>query len=139
MRKVLTFACVVAFAPSAMFAAVPAPVPVKVGGTIELDACGTVGRVFRLRADGDNFLSVRAAPAKGARELGRLKAGHLVWICEDRPGWAGIVYDPNPANQQPGSVPLKCGVSTPIAKRSAYRGPCRSGWVASAFVEAIAG
>ena len=114
-----TFATMIAFG-ALVATAVPAKpvtsIPVKVGGTTELDACGSVGRVYRLKAKGA-FLSVRAAPAKGARETGRLKAGHLVWMCDDRSGWVGIVYDANPARQQPGSVPPECGVASPVAQR----------------------
>jgi hypothetical protein len=38
-----------------------------------------------------------------------------------------------------GTLSPACGVSRPVASRRGYEGPCRSGWVSSAFVKQIAG
>lgn len=141
MRVMTMILCtaLAAGAPATAAFKTPAAMPVMIGGEAELDACGTVGRVYRLKRDGDNFLSVRSAPSVAAPARARLRNGHLVWICDERPGWMGIVYDPDPAKQRAGSVPLDCGVANPVARRAVYRGPCRSGWVSAAFVEVIAG
>ena len=108
--------------------------PVMVGAGPEFDACGGVGRVKRLNPRGDNFLSVRAAPSTKAREIGRLRGGDLVYMCDAAGGgrWAGIVHEG-------GKVDTGCGVTSPVVPARAYRGPCRSGWVASEFVQVIAG
>ncbi|WP_336959345.1 hypothetical protein [Sphingobium aquiterrae] len=34
---------------------------------------------------------------------------------------------------------IDCGVSSPVESRRPYRGPCRSGWVSSAYVALVAG
>jgi hypothetical protein len=47
--------------------------------------------------------------------------------------WFGIVHD------ESGALAPRCGVSDPVAATRAYDGPCRSGWVSSAFVKLIAG
>jgi hypothetical protein len=115
-------------------AAAQADVAVRVGGDPSLDACGTVGAVIGLDPRGDNFLSVRSGPGgKGFREIARLNSGQQVAICDEKGAWLGIVY---PAR---GAALSGCGVASPRAKSSAYRGPCRSGWVHRRFVEIIAG
>ena len=97
-------------------------------------APGTV-RARRWRGDGDVRLSVLAGPNSAAVEIDRLRNGTPVILCDSsRDGkWSGIVY---PAA---GQTIADCGTSTPVAKPSPYRGPCRSGWVASTFVVATAG
>ncbi len=114
-------------------AALPAARPVMVGGEAEFDACGGVHKVVGLKAKGDNFLSVRAAPSVRGRERDRLKMGRMVWSCDstEEGEWIGVVYERIPGQE--------CGVGTPIAKRRAYAGPCASGWVSGRFLELVAG
>lgn len=128
-------ALVLALAAATMGAApVPADKPVMVGGTVDLDACPSNAQVTGLKPRGDNFLSVRNRPATGARERDRLGPGRMVWACDETHDgeWTGIVYSP------PGQD-IDCGVGSPIRRHSAYRGPCRSGWVASRFLTIVAG
>ena len=107
--------------------------PVMVGGMDDLDACLTVSKVSGLNPRGDNFLSLRSRPSSKARELMRLRPGQQVWVCDEAPGgWTGVLVAPEDGS-------LDCGVGTPIARRRAYAGPCQSGWVASRFLEVIAG
>lgn len=107
--------------------------PVMVGGMDDLDACLTVSKVTGLNPRGDNFLSLRSQPSSKARELMRLRPEQQVWVCEEvAGGWTGVLV-------APGDGSLDCGVGTPIARRQAYSGPCRSGWVAGKFLEVIAG
>lgn len=107
--------------------------PIMVGGMDDLDACLTVSKVTGLNPRGDNFLSLRSQPSSKARELMRLRAEQQVWVCEETPGgWTGVLIGPADGS-------LDCGVGTPIAKRRAYAGPCQSGWVASRFLEVVAG
>ncbi|MFM5929360.1 MAG: hypothetical protein ACKOPQ_00445 [Novosphingobium sp.] len=114
-------------------AAAPKPRPVLVGGDAEYDACGGVHKVVGLKAKGDNFLSVRAAPSTSGKELDRLRLGRMVWSCDsiNEGEWIGVVYERTPGQD--------CGVGTPIAKRRAYKGPCASGWVSGRFLELVAG
>ena len=110
----------------------PGARPVRYGlNGPELDGCTPYSEIRGLNPRGDNFVSVRAAPTTRARELDRLGPGRRVWICEEAPGWAGIVYGPR------GSV--ACNVESPVPRVRPYRGPCRSGWVASRYVTPIAG
>jgi hypothetical protein len=114
-------------------AAYPLARPVMVGGEAEFDACGGVHKVTGLKAKGDNFLSVRAAPSVKGKELGRLKMGQLVWSCDtaQEGEWIGVVYERVPGQD--------CGVGTAIERRRAYAGPCASGWVSGRFLELVAG
>ena len=108
--------------------------PVMIGGVPDLDACLSNGQVTGLDPRGDNFLSVRSKPSTKARELDRLRAGMVVWACDESGSgdWTGIIYSP------PGRT-VECGVGTPAPRHQAYRGPCRSGWVSSRYLTIIAG
>ncbi len=108
--------------------------PVRVGfDGPEFDACGSYGEITGLNPDGDNFLSVRAAPSSDAEELDRLTTGTGVSLCEEADGWIGIVYEAS------GASGTSCGTGSPVSEVRAYDGPCRSGWVSQRFVELIAG
>lgn len=100
----------------------------------DLDACGGIGRVSGLNPEGDNFLSVRAAPALRAKETDRLHTATLVWLCDVDGDWQGIVYASG-AFQELGD----CRVSSPVAEPHAYDGPCKSGWVAAKYLSLVAG
>jgi hypothetical protein len=77
--------------------------------------------------------AVRAAPYQAAQETGRLPAGAAFFICSRSldQKWFGIVYD------EGGTLADRCGVSAPVPARRDYMGPCRSGWVSSAFVKLV--
>jgi hypothetical protein len=119
---------------TAALAADPArPVTIGHAGP-DLDACLSTGEVTGLNPAGDNFLAVRAAPRTNAPMLARLGPRHPVWICDEAAGgWTGIVYQPDPRAE------LDCGVGSPVASVRPYRGPCRSGWVASRYIMNVAG
>lgn len=102
--------------------------PVYYGGAEDYDACPVVGEVRGLNPRGDNFLAVRAGPGARHRMLDKLHTRQLVFVCEERGGWLGIVYGRT-----------DCEVNFPILMRSVYRGPCRSGWVSRKFIAEIAG
>lgn len=107
--------------------------PVRIGLYADLDACLTLSRVSGLNPRGDNYLSLRSRPSAKARELKRLRPGQQVWVCEERPdGWTGVLVAPADGS-------LDCGVGSPVAERQTYRGTCDSGWVASRFLEVLAG
>jgi hypothetical protein len=104
-----------------------AAVPVLVGGEVELDACGSVGIVSGLRGGQGNFISVRRGPGRSFREVGRLRPGDRVWMCDAREAWVGVVFGRG------------CGVAAPRAQRKPYNGPCASGWVAERYLRLEAG
>ncbi len=106
-------------------------VSVMVGGTADLDACQTLSQVRGLKRRGDNFLSVRRGPGSRYGEISRLRNGHRVYSCAANGSWVGIVYGARGGQD--------CGVSSPIRRRQAYRGSCRSGWVHRNFLTDIAG
>lgn len=110
----------------------PRPVQIGFDGP-EFDACGGYGEITGLNADGDNFLSVRAAPSTGSDEIDRLTSGTGVSMCETADGWIGIVYEAS------GASGTGCGVGSPVASVRNYNGACRSGWVSQRFVELVAG
>ena len=113
----------------------PGTRPVQIGeGGPAFAACATVGRVVNISATGETYLPVRAAPFLEADEVSRLPNDTRLLVCtrsiDQR--WQGVVVPPADA---PGT---DCGVSAPVASRRPYSGPCISGWVASAFVLAVA-
>lgn len=103
-----------------------------------LDACGTMGQVVRVGANG---LAVRTAPFADAREIGRLAEGDRAWVCTRSldQKWLGVVVVPSVGQQADNSVAPDCGVSQPADRKQAYDGPCDSGWVSSASIRLIAG
>lgn len=113
---------------------IPGAVPVRVGELgPNFDACGHAATTRHLTAG--QQLAVRAAPYESAAETGQVPAGTQFFICSRSHDqrWMGIVYD------EGGTLAPACGVSSPVAGRRDYDGPCRSGWVSSAFVKLIAG
>jgi len=106
-------------------------VPVMVGGEADFDACGSTGRVVGLNSAGDNFLAVRQGPAGSHEMIDKLHTGNDVYMCDAQGDWVGIVYS-TMGNQD-------CGVSSPIARKQAYSGRCKSGWVHRRFITLIAG
>ncbi|UZW62532.1 hypothetical protein [Lysobacter enzymogenes] len=122
-----------ALAQAPALAAPPRAVPVEVGGSEEWDACGSTGRVRGLKADGDGFLAVRAGPGADYAMLDKLGNGRLVYLCGSRGRWTAVVYAPAGADAS------ACGVSWAIAEVEVYRGPCKSGWVNTAWIEVVAG
>ncbi|MEM7544724.1 MAG: integron [Pseudomonadota bacterium] len=107
-----------------------AQVPVTVGGSAELDACGSLGRVVGLDPNGANALLVRAGPGRDYERLDRVGPGQILFLCGKSDRWHAVVYTAQGAD---------CEVSKPIAAVQTYAGPCRAGWVFEAFVEPVAG
>jgi len=108
--------------------------PVRIGEMgPNFDACGGVGTTRRLSPG--SALPVRAAPFEAAAETGAIAADGRFFVCtrSHDQRWLGVVWD------QSGMLGEGCGVSSPIAARRLYEGPCRSGWVASALVKLVAG
>ncbi len=81
-------------------------------------------------------LPVRSAPFDNGAQAGAIAAGGRFFICSRSldQKWFGIVYDEQGAGLAP-----RCRVSDPLDSARVYEGPCRSGWVSSAFVKLIAG
>ena len=102
-------------------------VQIMVGGEQNLDACGGFGEVQGMNPQGDNFLAVRSGPGSKFTKIDELHERDQLWLCDKRGRWVGIVYGKN------------CGVSSPIAIRQIYEGPCKSGWVFDKYVKLIAG
>ena len=109
-------------------------VPVRVGEMgPNFDACSGAGTTRHVEAGA--VLPVRAAPFDDAAETGGIAAGQRFFVCtrSHNQKWLAVVYDDS------GTLAERCGVSSPWTKRSNYAGPCRSGWVVSAFVRLVAG
>lgn len=109
--------------------------PVRIGeGGPGFKACAYTARVVNITIDGAPTLPVRAAPFAEADELFRLPEGAAMFACtrsiDQR--WQGVVVPPADAPD------TDCGVSAPVTSVRDYAGPCRSGWVASAFVRLTA-
>lgn len=104
------------------------PVPIGESGP-RFDACQAIGVVRGV--GGEGLLAVRAAPFQEAERRDTLTNGDAVFVCtrSHDQSWFGIVYS---ESREPSGT---CGVSSPVPSRRAYDGPCRSGWVASAFIQ----
>lgn len=98
-----------------------------------VDACPAAGTTSHVEDGGR--LPVRSAPFDNAGETGAIPVGGRFFVCTRSidQKWFGIVYD------EGGTLAARCGVSDTVTERRNYAGPCRSGWVASAFVKLIAG
>ncbi|HEX8225758.1 MAG TPA: hypothetical protein VF605_18270 [Allosphingosinicella sp.] len=96
-------------------------------------ACSAAGTSRNLKAG--EALAVRSAPFENAAGTGSVASGARFFICtrSHDQKWFGIVHD------EDGTLAERCGVSEPVTRRRDYDGPCRSGWVQSAFVKVIAG
>jgi hypothetical protein len=108
--------------------------PVRVGEMgPNFNACSGAGTTRNIEAG--KTLPVRAAPFDDAAETGGIAAGKRFFICtrSHNQKWLGVIYD------EGGTLAGRCGVSSPSTTRRAYDGPCKSGWVASAFVRLVAG
>ena len=113
---------------------VPGAVPVRIGDLgPNFAACSGAGTTRHVAADAK--LPVRPAPSEAAAEVDAIAPGARFFVCTRslNQKWMGIVYQPG----RP--LTAACGVSAPVTSRRAYDGPCRSGWVSSAFVKLIAG
>jgi len=108
--------------------------PVRIGEAgPSFAACNARATTRNRSAEEGQTLAVRAAPYEAAHETDRLPAGATFFICSRSldQKWFGVVYDTG------GTVTDRCGVSRPVPARRDYPGPCRSGWVSSAFVKLI--
>mgnify|MGYP003579286920 CR=1 FL=1 len=107
--------------------------PVRIGQLgPSFPACGAAGRARNVGTGAS--LAVRAAPFDTGEETGAVPSGGRFFVCSRSHDqkWFGIVYGENGTSGG-------CGVSGPVTSRRDYEGPCRSGWVSSAFVRLIAG
>jgi hypothetical protein len=107
-------------------------VPVRIGELgPNFDACNADGQVIRAPAENARGIAVKAAPFDAAHETGRLPVGANFFVCtrSHDQRWLGIVFEGE------GRASAACGVSAPVRVRRDYSGPCRSGWVQSAFVK----
>ena len=114
----------------------PPAVPVRIGELgPNFNACNAAGTSRQFDQPAGEGLQVRAGPFDAADQTGEIPAGARFFICtrsiDQR--WLGVVYD------EAGALSPTCGVSRPVTSRRGYEGPCRSGWVSSAFVKQIAG
>ncbi|HMJ92518.1 MAG TPA: hypothetical protein VK472_00310 [Allosphingosinicella sp.] len=111
-----------------------APSPVRVGEYgLNFAACPWVGTTRHVEPEAG--LAVRTSPFDTSAESGKVAADGRFYVCTRSidQKWFGIVYD------ESGALGPRCGVSDPVPSKRAYDGPCRSGWVTSAFVKLIAG
>lgn len=102
--------------------------PIRIGDSgPRFPACGSVGQV---RVGDDDALEVQVAPFESSRTTDTLANGHRLFICMNSMDhkWLGVVYADD------GQAPADCGVEAPVRSAREYAGPCKSGWVSSAFV-----
>lgn len=108
--------------------------PVRIGEAgASFAACNAAGTTRHLTQS--ESLPVRAAPFETAAASDAIPAGTRFFICSRSHDqkWFGVVFD------EGGALSSACGVSTPVTSRRPYDGPCKAGWVSSAFVKLISG
>jgi hypothetical protein len=98
-------------------------VPVLIPKIVEDAAC-VLGKV-----NVSTFASIRTAPKPEAKELDRLNSETLVQMCDSRGTWTGVAYGTNINSCVPDAVP----------KAFNYKGPCKSGWIATRLTTEVAG
>jgi hypothetical protein len=105
-------------------------VPVRIGDVPDLDACMSEGVVNRPHA---TTIALRSGPGDSFRLIQHLRNGQEMHLCSpSKDGlWSGVVLAMDGV--------LDCGVSSPVPRPVAYRGPCISGWVRSKWVKVTAG
>lgn len=103
------------------------PMAVIVGGDASTPACPVSGTIARLREG--STLNVRAGPGTEHPRLDALRNGRRIYVCDGTPdeAWLGIVYATEAG--------MDCGVDRPSPGATAYRGPCRAGWVNAGWVQ----
>jgi hypothetical protein len=114
----------------------PGTVPVRVGELgSSFPACYAMARFRDPVVEEGVAVPVSAAPFEEARETGRIAADGQFFLCSRSHDqrWLAVVWD------EAEGASRRCGVSLPAARRSDYKGPCRSGWVASALVRLESG
>jgi len=103
--------------------------PIRIGDSgPRFPACGAIGQVSGVR-EGE-ALEVQVAPFENSRTTDTLTNGQQLFICMNSLDhkWLGVVYADDT------QTPAACGVDAPVKSGREYSGPCRSGWVSSAFV-----
>ena len=103
---------------------------------------GAVAQIRGLKKGGDGFVSVRDVPSTRGRETDRLTEGtYLIRTFAERAEagtkFVGVVYDLDVKSDRP--MLERCGIPEARPYSSgAYKGPCKSGWVAARFVKILA-
>lgn len=101
-----------------------------------------IGGQVKLPAKGkDGYLAVRSGPGATYAETDRLKAGATMILLGPNKPWRAVVY-PDPAAPATDDMEKACGLPNPPPPswpvKTAYQGPCRTGWVNMRFVEQLA-
>ena len=98
----------------------------------QADGCGGIGQVSGLLPNGAEFLTVRERPEDYGRKKGELAPRSLIWLCDARDDWQGIVY-PTGDDQELGD----CRTSSAVAVPEPYSGPCESGWIPARQIQLV--
>lgn len=104
--------------------------PVMMLGGHDTDPCGN-GHVSSAPGEGDSDLTVHSAPEANAAGIGALYKGQVLYVCQEKGDWLGIVYTDDSKKN--------CNTTTPWKETAPYTGPCSSGWVERKYVEITAG
>ncbi len=103
---------------------------------------GAVAQIQGLKKGGDGFVSVRDAPSTKGRETDRLTEGTFLirTFAEGADAgtkFVGVVYDRDVNSDR--SMLERCAIpEAPPYSSGAYKGPCKSGWMAARFVRVLA-
>ena len=81
-----------AFGPAAPLAAQSLDVPIRIPADDGQAATCASSVVAGLDPDGDGFLAVRTGPGTGYAMIGRLHDGDVVYACDARSPWVGILF-----------------------------------------------
>lgn len=100
----------------------------------ETDACTALGKVSAIDEKREKTTPVHIAASTSATIKAELTPDTLLWLCEAKGDWQGIVY-PVGEFQDIGD----CRVGSPIAEPQHYNGPCAYGWMEARSIQLVAG
>jgi hypothetical protein len=112
----------------------PESQPVRIGELgANFEACGAAGTTRNLKAG-------EALPVRSRRSTMRRRPAASPQARASSSARAASTRNGSESSSTKAArSPKRCGVSEPVTRRRDYDGPCRSGWVQSAFVKVIAG
>ena len=105
--------------------------PVFYGGHASTQACARKGLVDGLAARRGELVAVRKGPGREFKPVNSLLNGDIVWICDAKSEWVGVVFKPKD------DPTAECGTTQQEDRRLPYAGPCRSGWVHRQWIRSV--
>jgi hypothetical protein len=102
--------------------------PIMFGGSADIDACSPA-REVKGPPFNTAYAPLQEGPSDTDAVIAKLTAGQFLFVCADKGDWLGVVVVDINTDR------TTCGLTGPIATRTVYQGPCKSGWIKRAFTD----